>query len=129
MKLSDHIKWLQLQLETLGDVEVLKFDAEYGPETFEHKDQEYRRVPTNPDNLEELELLSIENYQLSHLNIQQHNESFTAIEELIEEAKHNPAVNELFGDPAEVMKLYMQSHNRDLAIVKAWAGSPRVLVL
>jgi hypothetical protein len=126
MLISEHIAFLQRQLEELGDVEFLKLDCEWGAAEFDHKPSEYRRV-TLPEGTE---LISVEHYQLSHQNIQQHNESFTALEDLIEEAKHNPAsVNALFGDPDEVMKFYMIGYHRDLAIVKAWHESPRVLVL
>ncbi len=129
MLISEHITFLQRQLAELGDVELVKLDGEWGFEEFQHTPSEYRRVIVDPAT-GATELLSVESYQLSHENVQQHNANFTAIEDLIEEAKHNPAsVNALFGDPNEVMKFYMQGHHRDLAIVKAWPDSPRVLVL
>ncbi len=126
MLISEHIAFLQRQLAELGDVVIKKDDCEWGLDDFNHQPTEHRMVTIDGV----AEVIHISDYQLAHMHVQQHSENYTALEDMIEEAKllQNRA-DALIGDPEELMKNYMQGHRRDLAIVQAWHNSPPVLVL
>lgn len=129
MLISEHIAFLERQLAEHGDVEILKMDNEWGVIPFAYAPLEYRCLANDPAISGGINVISLAEYELSWIDIQNHSDNLAAMNQMLEEAKTNPQTSEFAYSHQEMLDCYLRGYHRDLAIVQAWPVSPKVLVL